>query len=148
MASSDWTESLVFLYGNQKHRWEWNFWTYITFLVSLASDWKTTSIDCTACMVVSFLKKNMVCHQARLELTKLTYIWSNDFLQFTVILLDYMLLIVLMWFWLHLHPRLIVLRSSGTFCLMWAGWLWLQCFAHCTWSLRFRCSVSADGTWV
>lgn len=59
MATSDWTESLIFIYGNQKHRWERNFWTYITFLVSLASDWKTASVDSTACMVVSFLKKKI-----------------------------------------------------------------------------------------
>ena len=41
-----------------------------------------------------------------------------------------------------------VLRSSGTFCLTWAGWLRLQHFAHCTWSLCFRYSVRAAGSWV
>ena len=43
---------------------------------------------------------------------------------------------------------LLVLHSSGMFCLMWAGWLWLWHFAHCAWSLRFRYSVRADGSWV
>ena len=41
-----------------------------------------------------------------------------------------------------------VLHSSGMFCLTWAGWLWLWCFAHCTWSLRFRYSVRAADSWA
>ena len=41
-----------------------------------------------------------------------------------------------------------VLRSSGAFGSTWAGWLRLRRLAHCTWSLRFRYSVRADGLWA
>ena len=44
------------------------------------------------------------------------------------------------------QPRL--LHSSGTFHSMWAGWLRLHRLACCTWSLRFRYSVRADGLWA
>ena len=41
-----------------------------------------------------------------------------------------------------------LLHSSGMLSLTWAGWLWLQCFACCTWSLHFRYSVRAAGSWA
>ena len=41
-----------------------------------------------------------------------------------------------------------LLRSCGMFGSTWAGWLRLRCLAHCTWSLRFRYSVRANGSWV
>ena len=41
-----------------------------------------------------------------------------------------------------------MLCSSGTFCSMWAGWLQLHRLACCTWSLHFRYSVRAEGSWA
>ena len=41
-----------------------------------------------------------------------------------------------------------LLHSSGTFSLTWARWLQLQHLACCTWSLCFRYSVRALGSWA
>ena len=48
----------------------------------------------------------------------------------------------------HWWVKVSLLCSGRTFNSTWVGWLWLQCFAHCSWSFCFRYSVRVLGSWV